>query len=73
MKNKHHLELKGRMRAKNITTDIIAQKCNTNRVSVSHRMTCKLPWTYDMILDICALCDIPLSDIPIYFERSASN
>lgn len=70
MKHEHHLELKGRMRTKRVTIDVIAQKCRTSRVYVSQRLTCRHPWTLDMILDICALCDIDPCDIPTYFERS---
>lgn len=70
MKHEHHLELKGRMRAKCVTIETIAQKCKTSPLYVSRRLTCRYPWTLDMILDICALCDIATSDIPTYFERS---
>lgn len=69
----HHLELRGRMRAKCVTQATIAQKSHTSLVYISQRFNGKAPWSYDMILDICELCEIDPAEIPMYFERSAKT
>lgn len=73
MKHEHHLELKGRMRAKRVTIDTIARKTKACPSAVTHHLTRKTAWPYDMILDICELCEIDLSEIPLYFERSKAK
>lgn len=73
MKHEHHLELKGRMRTKCVTIDTIVQKTKSSPSAVSRHLTCKTTWPYDMILDICELCEIDPAEIPVYFERSAKT
>lgn len=70
MKNTHHLMLKGRMRQKSLTIDDLACALRCHRNTVSNWLTCAVPWTYDAILTVCDICDIPVTDIAIYFERS---
>lgn len=73
MKHEHHRELKGRMIAKGVTIGTIALKTKSCCTAISHHLTCKTSWPYDMILDICELCEIDPSEIPLYFERSAKS
>lgn len=69
MKNNRHRKLKGRMIACSVTEADIAQRCNVSNVYVSHRFTGRHPWTWDMILEICGMCGIEETEIPLFFER----
>ena len=65
-----HRMLKGRMHSLGFTAPDIAKALGCSVTSVSNYMCGLYPWSLDAIYTICHMCNIPLSEIPVYFERS---
>ena len=65
--------LRGILRTYSITLDVLAKETRLKRSALSNRMRGVISWDMDTVYTICDLCDIPYTDIALYFERSKNK
>lgn len=64
-------KLMGKMRERRVTQDALASSIGMSRQQMNNKLNGRSPFKQSDIKEICALLDIPLEEVGIYFFTDA--